>query len=425
MTASPPSTPTPPPILNEALRRRDLARMKAVAAAALIAAAVIFVVSHLLVPQYPWLDYVRATAEASLVGGLADWFAVTALFRHPLGVPIPHTAIMQKQKDRVGRILGNFVQNHFLSRSVLERRLAGIHPADRIATWMTEPSNRSRLAHHLAGGLARAVESLPDREVRELMHRSAASRLEQVQLAPLVGDVLEVAAAGSRPQELLGEVVRAVIDAVRDGQQMIRERVRAESPRWLPLGVRDAVAERIIAGIERTLEQMLADADHPLRHKFDAAVAHFITRVKTSTDMQQRIEHFKQELVGHPLVEELVTGIWDHARAAAARYRSDPDQTSLAPLEEILRGVAESLETNPDLRAEVDHVTIEAITAILEQHRHEAADLIAATVADWDPSVAADRIELAVGRDLQFVRLNGTLVGGLAGLVIYTLSQWL
>jgi uncharacterized membrane-anchored protein YjiN (DUF445 family) len=416
---------SPAPILNEALRRRDLARMKAVAAGALVVAAVVFIVAHLLVPRYPWLDYVRATAEASLVGGLADWFAVTALFRHPLGVPIPHTAIMQKQKDRVGRILGNFVQNHFLARAVLERRLAGIHPAERIAIWMATPANRALLARHLAGGLARAVESLPDREVRELMHRSAASRLERVQLAPLVGDVLEVAAQGSRPQELLGEVVRAVGTAVRDGHQMIRERVRAESPRWLPLAVRDTIADKIIGGIERTLDEMLNDPDHPLRRKFDAAVTQFVVRLKTSPELQTRVEHFKQELIGHPMVEELVTGIWDHARAAAARYRSAPEQASLGPLEEILAGVAESLATNTELRAEVDHVVAEAITSVLEQHRHEAADLIAATVADWDPAVASDRIELAVGRDLQFVRLNGTLVGGLAGLVIYTLSRWL
>lgn len=416
--------PSQAPALSEADRRRELARMKTVAAGALVIAGVIFVISHLLVSRYPWLDYVRATAEASLVGGLADWFAVTALFRHPMGLPIPHTAILQKQKDRVGRILGNFVQNHFLSRPTLERQLGGIHPADRLATWMAVPENRKLLAHHLAGGLARAVETLPDQEVRDLMHRSATSRLEKVQLAPIVGEVLEVAAAGSRPQQLLGEVVRAVIAAVRDGHAEIRERVRAESPRWLPLGVRDAVADRIIGGIERTLDEMLTDAHHPLRQKFDATVAQFITRLKTSPELQERVEQFKQELVGHRLVEEVVTSVWDHARASAARYRSAPEETSLAPVEEILSGVADSLATNQELRQEVDRVSVNAIISILESHRHEASDLIAATVADWDPRVAAERIELAVGRDLQFVRLNGTLVGGLAGLLIYTLSRW-
>lgn len=414
----------PPPILNEAVRRKELARMKAVAAGALVVAAIIFLAARYFEASYPWLGYLRATAEASLVGGLADWFAVTALFRHPMGIPIPHTAILQKQKDRVGKILGNFVQNHFLSRSVLAPRLAGIHPADRAAEWMSQDGNRALLARHLAGGLARAVESLPDTEVRELMHRSATSRLEQVQLAPLVGDLIEVAATGSRPQELLGEVIGAVTAAVRDAHDTIRQKVREEAPRWLPMPVSNKVADRIIHGIERTLAEMTVDPAHPIRKRFNAALEQFVVRLKTSPEMQQRVEGLKQELIGHPMVEDFVTSIWEQARAAAARYRDAPEAASLGPLEEILAGVAESLKTNDALRSELDHFVIEAVASVLEQHRHEAADLIAATVADWDPAVASERIELAVGRDLQFVRLNGTLVGGLAGLVIYTLTHW-
>ncbi len=412
-------------MLNEEVRRRELARMKAVAAGALLVAAVIFIVARIFEAEHPWLGYVRATAEASLVGGLADWFAVTALFRHPMGIPIPHTAILQKQKDRVGRILGNFVQNHFLQRSVLEQRLAGIHPAERAANWMAVPANRTLLARHLAGGLARAVESLPDDEVRALMRRGATSRLEKVQLAPLVGDVLEVAATGSRPQELLGEVIRAVITAVRDGHELIRTKVREESPRWLPVPVREAVADRIIGGIERTLTEMLDDPAHPIRRRFDATVSQFITRLKSSPEMQQKLEGFKQELIGHPMVEEMVASVWDHARATAANYRNDPESSSLEPLEQVLAGVAESMATNHELRAEVDHFAIDAIATVLEQNRDQAANMIADTVAGWDPKLAAERIELAVGRDLQFVRLNGTLVGGLAGLVIYTLMRLL
>jgi len=412
-----------PPLLNEAVRRRDLARMKAVATAALVVALLVFLVAHHFEAEHAWLGYVRATAEASLVGGLADWFAVTALFRHPMGIPIPHTAILQREKDRVGRILGNFVQNHFLSRAVLERRLGGVHPADKVAAWMAVPANRTTLARHLAGGLARTVESLPDREVRDFLHRSAATRLEKVQLAPLVGDVLEATATGSRPQELLGEVIAAITGAVREGHATIREKVHAESPRWLPPGVRDKVADRVIGAIERTLDEMQSDPAHPVRRRFDGVLAQFITRLKTSPELQQRVEGLKQELIGHPMVEELVTSIWDHARGAAARYRSAPDEARLEPLEEILAGVAESLVTNESLRAEIDHLVVDTVTTLLEQHRHEAAELIASTVADWDGAVAAERIELAVGRDLQFVRLNGTLVGGLAGLVIYTLMQ--
>ncbi|MES2123224.1 MAG: DUF445 domain-containing protein [Gemmatimonadota bacterium] len=414
-----------PALQDETSRRIALQRMKRWASALLVFFLALFIVAKLLEPAHPWLAYVRATAEAALVGGLADWFAVTALFRHPLGIPIPHTAIMQKQKDRVGRILGNFVQNHFLSRAVLEQRLAGVHPAERAATWMSEEGNRQRLAQQLAGGLARAVEALPEAGVREFMQKSAASRLEEVQLAPLVGDVLTVAASGSRPQELLNEVIRMISGAMRDGHDAIREKVRAESPKWLPLGVRDAVAERIAGGVERVLAEMSANPDHPIRKKFDTAVADFITRLKSSPEMLARMERLKQELLGHPIVEDLVSSVWDRARRAAVRYRTDPSQASLQPLEEVLAGLGESLATSEELRAEVDRFLADVVTSLLEQHRQEVADLIAATVADWDPEVAAGRIELAVGRDLQFVRLNGTLVGGLAGLIIYSLAQFL
>ncbi|MEP6590369.1 MAG: DUF445 domain-containing protein [Gemmatimonadota bacterium] len=417
---------TPVPVLqDETSRRLALRRMKGWASALLVFFLILFIVAKLLEPAHPWLAYVRATAEAALVGGLADWFAVTALFRHPLGIPIPHTAIMQKQKDRVGRILGNFVQNHFLSRAVLEQRLNGVHPAQRAATWMSEEANRHRLARQLAGGLARAVEALPDAEVRGFMQRSAANRLEEVELAPLVGDVLTVAASGGRPQELLNEVIKMISGAMHDGHDAIREKVRAESPKWLPLGVRDAVAERIAGGIERVLGEITADANHPIRRKFDGAVAEFITRLKSSPEMRVRMERLKQELLGHPIVEDLVSSVWDRARRAAVRYRTDPGQASLQPLEEVLAGLGESLATSEELRAEVDRFLADVVTSLLEQHRQEVADLIAATVADWDPEVAAGRIELAVGRDLQFVRLNGTLVGGLAGLIIYSLAQFL
>jgi uncharacterized membrane-anchored protein YjiN (DUF445 family) len=409
--------------LDEASRRAALVRMKLVASGLLVVALGVFIAARLLEPAHPWLGFVRATAEASLVGGLADWFAVTALFRRPLGLPIPHTAIMQTQKDRVGRILGNFVQNHFLSRAVLDARLAGVRPASRAAEWLADAHNRKRLARQFAGGLARAVEALPEEQVKEFVQRSAVSRLESMQLAPLLGDALTIASAGGRPQELLDEATRLIGDAVSDGRDLILAKVRQESPRWLPLGVRDAIAERMINAIRRLLADVAADPNHPLRGRFDTVVQDFIQRLKSSPELIARAERLKHELLGHPVVEDLVSSVWDRIRLAAERYRADPDHASLEPLEAALEGIAHSLASNAELRSEVDRFVADVIASLLAEHRHEVADLIAATVRDWDPEVAASRIELAVGRDLQFIRLNGTLVGGMAGLVIYALSS--
>ena len=319
--------------LDEHSRRIALRRMKLVASGMLVVAVAVFIVARMLEPLHPWLGYVRATAEASLVGGLADWFAVTALFRRPLGLPIPHTAIMQTQKDRVGRILGNFVQNHFLSRAVLDARLTGLRPASRAAEWLSDSDHRQRLARQLAGGLARAVEALPETDVKEFVQRSAVSRLEAMQLAPLVGDVLTIATADGRPQELLNEAARLIGGAVDDGRATIQAKVRQESPRWLPLGVRDAIADRMISGIQRYLAELVADPHHPLRSRFDAAVQDFIQRLKSSPELIAKAEDLKHELLGHPVVEDLVSSVWDRIRGAAERYRADPEHASLEPLE--------------------------------------------------------------------------------------------
>jgi uncharacterized membrane-anchored protein YjiN (DUF445 family) len=415
---------TSPP-LDEHSRRKALRRMKLVASGLLVLALAVFVIASVLEPAHAWLGYVRATAEASLVGGLADWFAVTALFRRPLGLPIPHTAIMQTQKDRVGRILGNFVQNHFLSRAVLDVRLAALRPASRATEWLADAEHRRRLARQLAGGLARAVEALPEDDIKHFVQQSAVSRLESLELAPLVGDVLAIAASGDRPQELLDEATRLIGGAVEDGRATIQEKVREQSPRWLPLGIRDAIAGRMITGVQQLLSDVAADRQHPLRARFDTAVTEFIQRLKSSPEMRDRAERLKHELLGHPVIEELISSVWDRVRDAAERYRLDPEHTSLAPLESALAAIAVALQEHADLRDEVDRVATGFMVSLLEQHRQEVADLIADTVRDWDPEVAATRIELAVGRDLQFVRLNGTLVGGLAGLLIYTATRLL
>lgn len=357
------------------------------------------------------------------MGGIADWFAVTALFRRPLGLPIPHTAIIPTQKERIGRVLGKFVQDHFLSRAVLADRLAALQPAERTGRWLRDPEHARVVARKVAIGLARAVELLPEAEVKELVHQSAVGRLERVPLAPLLGDVLAIVAAGNRHQELLNEAVRLVASTVEGGRDTIRARVRRESPRWLPGTVTDAVADRIVAGVQGYLAEVRADPRHPMRDRFDEALRDFIERLKTSPEVIARAEVLKRDLLGHPLVDGLASALWEQARRAAARYRESPESSSLEPLEAAMVGLGESLLENAPLREEVNRFVADVVASVVEQHREEVAGLIAATVRDWDPELASRRLELAVGRDLQFIRLNGTLVGGLAGLVLYTLTR--
>jgi uncharacterized membrane-anchored protein YjiN (DUF445 family) len=412
----------PAPVLDEAARRAQLTRMKRVATGLLVLALLVFLVARLFEPAYPWVGFVRATAEASLVGGLADWFAVTALFRRPLGLPIPHTAIIPTQKDRIGRVLGSFVEKHFLAREVLSAKLAGLHVSERAARWVARPENSARVAAQVAAAVAKTVEALPPGEVTELIRRGALARLQAVRVAPILGNVLSVVAADDRHQDLLDEALDLVARAVAENRALLRASFREGTPWWLPDMVDEALYQRIMAALDAVLRDVRADPEHPLRRRFDAATRNFIERLKHAPDVIARAEALKRDVLDDAVMDALSTALWERVREAAARHGAEPDRASLEPLERGLVTLGESLVANESLLAELDRFLAAQVSAMLEDHRHEVGELIADTVRTWPPEMAAERLELAVGRDLQFIRLNGTLVGGLAGLVIYTVS---
>ena len=396
--------------------------MKRVATGLLVLALLVFLVARVFEPAYPWLGFVRATAEASLVGGLADWFAVTALFRRPLGLPIPHTAIIPTQKDRIGRVLGSFVEKHFLSREVLSAKLSGLHVSERAARWVARPENSVRVAAQVAAAVAKTVEALPPGEVTELIRRGALARLQAVRVAPILGNVLSVVAAEDRHQDLLDEAIELVARAIAENREVLRASFREGSPWWLPDVVDEALYQRIMAALDAVLLDVRADPAHPLRRRFDAATRDFIERLKHSPDVIARAEALKRDVLDDALMDALSTALWERVRQAAARHGMEPDRASLEPLERGLVTLGESLLANQSLLAELDGFLAAQLSAMLEDHRQEVGELIADTVRTWPPEMAAERLELAVGRDLQFIRLNGTLVGGLARLVIYTFS---
>lgn len=437
MTANLPSTvepaPAPPvapvpalpelaPRKDEATRKAELKRMKRMASGLLVVALLVFVVALLLEARYPWLGFVRATAEASLVGGLADWFAVTALFRRPLGLPIPHTAIIQTQKERIGKVLGNFVQNHFLSKDVLAVRLKSMHVAERAARWLNEPENGARMARHLASGVARTMDAVPDEAVRGLIQDAAVSRIKSVPVAPILGTVLSAVASERRHQALLDEALRLAGDLMEKNRAELRSRIKEESPWWVPGAVDQAFQKKIETAFQRLSDEIRLDPHHPLRQKFDEAFTDFVERLKTSPELSARAEAIKADLLEHPAVTEFAASLWEKARNKAEKLTTEEDAASLEPLSRGITSIGASLLSKPERLEELDDFLTSFAASVLERHRHEVGALIAETVRQWDPEVAAERLELAVGRDLQFIRLNGTLVGGLAGLVIYTVS---
>lgn len=410
-------------LTDEASRQRQLDQAKRRATLLLVGAVVVYAFSLAFIHRWPWLDVVRAVAEASMVGGLADWFAVTALFRHPLGIPIPHTAIVPARKDRVGRTLGAFVQRNFLTRDVIAGRLAKARVGERLAEWLAEPENARLISRQAAAGLGAAAAALDDAQIQALIDRALADRIRAIRVAPLLGKILAALTENDRHQEVLNEVIALAGSAVDENQALIRERIEKETPWWVPSAIDDKIFRRVVDGIRRLLDELIADPHHEMRERFDAALRRFIDRLNHSPDLEAKIEGWKEELIENEAARRFSASLWSDAKAALARRAESAESSAPGAIERALTALGEHAKHDPALIARIDAAVADVAVYLVARYQDEVADLIAHTVASWDPEITSRRVELAIGRDLQFIRINGTLVGGLAGLLIYLVSR--
>lgn len=413
---------------DDEIRRVRLREMKRVATIMLVVVAVAFVVTRYYEARFPWLGYFRAFCEAAMVGGIADWFAVTALFRHPLGLPIPHTAIVPSRKDRIGTALGNFVQRNFLTREVVTSKLAAMRLGERAAQWLARPENSRRLARATAHGLSGAANVLRDEDVQTLVDRGIVSRLRRLQVAPLMARLFDVMTAGDRHQALLDDALRLAAKFLDENEEMIRDRIRQESPWWVPGSVENRLGDKIVSGVEKTLVAVAADPAHPLRVRYDEAVDRFVENLRENPETIARAEQIKLDVLNHPSVAEFSREVWGDVKERIAQYAEqlgedtveEPDQ-----LEKWLTGLGQKVLEDPSLAEKVNGWVVELVTYSVEQAREEVAKLIATTVAAWDADATSRKIELQIGRDLQFIRINGTIVGGLVGVALYAIGRFL
>jgi len=423
------NTPAPLPPPNEAERQLRLTKMKRLATGMLVLSSVIFIAARAFERLHPWLGFVRAAAEAAMIGGLADWFAVTALFRHPLGIPIPHTAIIPEKKDQVGRTLGGFIQKNFLARDVIAARLRALRIAERLALWLREPENARTIARQTANAIARALPLLDDEDVQRMIDGTVASRIRSTTVAPLLGKLLSLVTAGDRHQELLDEAIRLAARGVTENHDLIRDRIAAESPWWIPTRVDDKIHEKVVGSIERTLHDIRDDEGHPLRVRFDHALHEFIDRLQYDPAVIERAEQIKNDTLNDDAVRRFSLSLWSDAKEALLRYAertaAPGEPGNPGALERGLTSIGEALLADAHLLARADDAIVDAALAVIEKHQDEVGALISNTVAAWDPEVTSKRIELAIGRDLQFIRINGTVVGGLVGLALYTISRFI
>ena len=400
--------------------------MKRLATGLFGAAAVVFLACVLLGEDAgAWVGYVRATAEASMVGALADWFAVTALFRHPLRLPIPHTAIIPRKKDQIGASLGTFVQENFLTTHVVEEKLATIDVPGRLGAFLAAPGRAERLAGDAGVALAALTDLLRDDDLQPAVAALVDRKLHETPLAPVVARALELIVEGDRHQEVLSAALRGLARFLEENKVVFRAQLGDASPAWVPDWVDQKVFVRAFTGVQVFLDEVGADPRHELRRSYDARLRAYVHALRTDPETAAHVEELKRELLEHPAVRAWSGSLWSNVKTAVVTAAADPDSELRARLVTVIQDGARLLQTDPTVRELVQRQSTRIAGYVVERFAGDLADVVGSTVARWDTEETSRRIELQVGRDLQWIRVNGTVVGGLAGLVIYTVAQLL
>ncbi len=401
-------------------RRRDFVRMRRVATSLLVFAALVFVLT--LHRDGVW-GYVNATSEAAMIGALADWFAVTAIFRHPMGIPIPHTALIPKKKDIFAKGLEDFVTGNFLTGEAARERFLAADATGRLGRWLRDPRQARRLADESARVLARGLEHVDPADVRSLIEHSLIPRLHSEAVSPLAGALLEEVVRDGVHHNLVDIVVMEAHAWLLENPQTLIGIVGERVPQWAPHWLGDLVADRAHLEAVRWIRDIRDDRDHRVRKAVDDLLEDLARNLQEDPATMQRAEALKERLLTHPQTTDAALAVWEIVRSVLAKALEDEDSLLRGRFAAELERLGERFDTEPELRARVDARAGDAVTFIIDSYGTELAPIISQVIARWDGKEAAERIELHVGRDLQFIRINGTVVGGLAGLVIHTLSQ--
>jgi uncharacterized membrane-anchored protein YjiN (DUF445 family) len=401
------------------------AGMKVVATGLLVVMALLFVAARAVEHAYPAASWVKAFAEAGMVGGMADWFAVTALFRHPLGLPIPHTAIIPRNKDRIGEALANFLKENFLIAPVVARRMRNIDLAGAAGRFLQAPQGQEtrirRGASRLIGDLA---ESLDDERLGGLVKGAISARLKKMEVAPLLGHALASAINEDRHVPLLEAAIRWMARALDANEELIREMVHKRANWVLKLaGIDGRIADSIVDGLKKLTIEMGTDPAHPVRVRVEAALVQLANDLQTNADTRARVETMKDDLLANRSVGLWIDTMWQKGRAAIISAARNPDAAMAGKMGEVLRSMGQSLESDPQMRRSINQFARRAVAGMAASYGGSIVKLVSETVRGWDARTVTDRLEGAVGRDLQYIRINGTLVGGLVGLVLHLLDR--
>ncbi len=375
--------------------------------------------------SHPALPWVRAFAEAALVGGLADWFAVTALFRHPLGLPIPHTAIIPSNKNRIGDSLAAFLKDNFLTPGVVARRLEEVDMAGAAARWLV--ADRATAAHRRRRGLgpliARIVEALDQRVVGDLIREAASDRLRAMALSPIVADAVDTTLDKGRHEPLIDAAIAWGLRTLDDQEPVIRGMV-TDRTNWLLrlVNVDASVSSSLIDGVRRLLWEMQQDPHHPLRRRIGESLRTWAFDLRHFPENQAAVEAFKDDIIANPAMGQWLAGLWDSARTGLVASLTAPVPAGGGRLGIAMKALGARLEADAPLRAAINLHLRRAAVGLVNDYGDEIVSLVSDTVRQWDAGTVTEKLETAVGRDLQFIRINGTIIGGLVGLAIHAVT---
>ena len=401
-------------------RRRALRRARTLATSLLVLMLAIFIATSVGMKQWPWLAYIRAFAEAGMIGACADWFAVVALFRHPLGLPIPHTAIVANSKERIGIAIGRFMANNFLSPSVLAERIRDVDISGWAARWILRGDNAKNVAQRATSSLSQALAALPREDLNAFLSRAVRGGIEGVPAAPFASKLLSLLWAHGEMQALAEKLLVYASTALARNREAIRSKVSRRTSRLIPKWIDSMVADKIIDGVMRILDEM-REPNHPWRIEMTSTVEELIGDLAVKPKMIEKGEELKAKLLATPAVIYQIDALWV---AIENRLEAPETQAQLTRvLERLLTNVGKRIQDDESLRSGINRWLRVAVLRTVAPRRAEIADFIRNVVENWDTETLIDRIELTVGRDLQYIRINGTLVGGLVGLVIFAIAE--
>ena len=406
------------------LKRAGLRNMQRVSIALLGVMLVLLLISVHYQSAYPWLHWVRAAAEAAIVGAIADWYAVVALFRHPLGIPVPHTAIIPKKKDSIGESLGTFVEQNFLTPDNIVRKLGEHNAARAVAEWLAESRNSRTVAETLADLMQAAMNALADKDVRTLFDKTIASHLLQLDVARIAGRVLELLMEDNRHHPALERVLTAMEEVLTQNEERIRVKF-GEASRFTP-GILDAyIVGKFVAGVVALLREVKANPDHELRREFDAAARKFIQDLKTSPEYRDKGRALMQDFIRQLTDDDYSARLWSELRRRIEDDLRKQDSVIKEQVAMALASLGNGVLSDRALQDKLNAWLPEAARGIVSRHGHQISSLISDVVKSWDADDVSRKLELEIGRDLQFIRINGTLVGGFVGIVLHAIAVFI